>query len=135
MLPQKPGKKRFWVIGAKDARNASMRAVGVSSNATGARAEDIEEPAAHDVPEIFRARNPPEVADVFYGFLPLNFARRFVPRASPGTPPFASDDRRRANILILQALKGLGDQEEGVLDLMIERFDVRIEIDDFLNAF
>lgn len=42
MLPQKPGAKRFWVTGAKDARNASMRAVGVSSNATGARADDID---------------------------------------------------------------------------------------------
>ena len=35
---RKPGKKRFWVNGAKDARNASMRAVGVDSNATGSRA-------------------------------------------------------------------------------------------------
>lgn len=42
LLPSKPGAKRFWVTGAKDARNASMRAVGVSSNATGARADDID---------------------------------------------------------------------------------------------
>lgn len=42
MLPSKPGAKRFWVIGAKDARNASMRAVGVTSNATGARADDVD---------------------------------------------------------------------------------------------
>lgn len=42
MLPAKPGAKRFWVTGARDARNASMRAVGVSSNATGARADDID---------------------------------------------------------------------------------------------
>ena len=42
MLPPRPGAKRFWVNGAKDARNASMRAVGVNSNATGARADDID---------------------------------------------------------------------------------------------
>lgn len=42
MLPRKPGAKRFWVNGAKDARNASMRAVGVNTNATGARADDID---------------------------------------------------------------------------------------------
>lgn len=42
MLPTKPGAKRFWVIGAKDARNASMRAVGVNTNATGARADDVD---------------------------------------------------------------------------------------------
>jgi hypothetical protein len=42
MLPSKPGAKRFWVNGAKDARNASMRAVGVTSNATGARADDVD---------------------------------------------------------------------------------------------
>jgi hypothetical protein len=42
MLGTKPGAKRFWVSGARDARNASMRAVGVSSNATGARADDID---------------------------------------------------------------------------------------------
>ncbi len=42
MLPTKPGAKRFWVLGARDARNASMRAVGVTSNATGARAEDVD---------------------------------------------------------------------------------------------
>lgn len=39
---RKPGRKRFWVNGAKDARNASMRAVGVDSNATGARADDVD---------------------------------------------------------------------------------------------
>lgn len=39
---RKPGKKRFWVNGARDARNASMRAVGVDSNATGARADDVD---------------------------------------------------------------------------------------------
>jgi hypothetical protein len=42
MLPQRPGAKRFWVNGAKDARNASMRANGVTSNATGARADDVD---------------------------------------------------------------------------------------------
>lgn len=39
---RKPGKKKFWVNGARDARNASMRAVGVDSNATGARADDVD---------------------------------------------------------------------------------------------
>lgn len=42
MLPSRPGAKRFWVTGARDARNASMRAVGVASNATGARADDVD---------------------------------------------------------------------------------------------
>lgn len=42
MLPKKPGAKRFWILGARDARNASMRAVGVTSNATGARADDVD---------------------------------------------------------------------------------------------
>ena len=42
MLPTKPGAKKFWVTGARDARNASMRAVGVTSNATGARADDVD---------------------------------------------------------------------------------------------
>lgn len=42
LLGNKPGAKRFWVAGAKDARNASMRAVGVTSNATGARADDVD---------------------------------------------------------------------------------------------
>lgn len=42
MLPSKPGAKRFWVVGAMDARNASMRASGVNSNVTGARAVDID---------------------------------------------------------------------------------------------
>jgi hypothetical protein len=39
---RKPGKKRFWVNGTNDARNASMRSVGVDSNATGARADDVD---------------------------------------------------------------------------------------------
>lgn len=42
MLPPRPGAKRFWVNGAQDARNASMRANGVNSNATGARADDVD---------------------------------------------------------------------------------------------
>lgn len=42
MLPPKPGSRRFWVNGATDARNASMRAVGVNTNATGARADDVD---------------------------------------------------------------------------------------------
>lgn len=42
MLPARPGAKRFWVTGARDARNPSMRANGVTSNATGARADDID---------------------------------------------------------------------------------------------
>lgn len=42
MLTRKPGAKRFWVVGARDARNASIRANGVQSNATGARADDID---------------------------------------------------------------------------------------------
>lgn len=42
MLPPRPGAKRFWVNGARDARNASMRANGVNSNATGARADDVD---------------------------------------------------------------------------------------------
>lgn len=55
-LPPKPGKKKFWVLGARDARNASMRAVGVDSNATGARADavdydDVEVPGNIETPE------------------------------------------------------------------------------------
>lgn len=42
MLPPRPGAKRFWVNGARDARNASMRANGVTSNATGARADAVD---------------------------------------------------------------------------------------------
>lgn len=42
ILPPKPGAKKFWVLGNQDARNASMRAVGVTSNATGARADDVD---------------------------------------------------------------------------------------------
>jgi hypothetical protein len=56
MLPPRPGAKRFWVTGARDARNASMRAVGVNTNATGARADavdfdDIEVPGNIETPE------------------------------------------------------------------------------------
>jgi hypothetical protein len=56
MLPPKPGQKRFWVTGATDARNASMEAVGVDSNATGARADavdfdDVEVPKNIKTPE------------------------------------------------------------------------------------
>lgn len=42
MLPRKPGAKRFSVLGSRDARNPSMRANGVTSNATGARADDVD---------------------------------------------------------------------------------------------
>jgi hypothetical protein len=42
MLPTKPGAQKFWVHGARDRRNASMRANGVNSNATGARADDVD---------------------------------------------------------------------------------------------
>jgi hypothetical protein len=56
ILPRRPGAKRFWVNGAKDARNASMRANGVTSNATAARADavdfdDIEVPGNIETPE------------------------------------------------------------------------------------
>lgn len=49
MLPRKPGAFSFWVRGSTDARNASMEAVGINSNATGSRAnsadfDDIEVP-------------------------------------------------------------------------------------------
>lgn len=49
MLPSKPGAKSFWVTGATDARNPSMEAVGINSNATGSRADaadfdDVEVP-------------------------------------------------------------------------------------------
>ncbi|GAB2493881.1 phage terminase large subunit [Arenimonas alkanexedens] len=49
MLPSKPGALSFWVNGSDDPRNPSMEAVGVSSNATGSRADaadfdDIEVP-------------------------------------------------------------------------------------------
>lgn len=49
MLPSKPGALSFWVNGSTDARNPSMEAVGVNSNATGSRAhaadfDDIEVP-------------------------------------------------------------------------------------------
>ncbi len=42
MLPSKPGAKSFWVNGASDARNPSMEAVGINSNATGSRADDAD---------------------------------------------------------------------------------------------
>lgn len=42
MLPRKPGAQSFWVTGATDARNPSMQAIGVGSNATGSRADDID---------------------------------------------------------------------------------------------
>lgn len=42
MLPPKPGVQTFWVNGATDARNASMDAVGVDQNATGARADAVD---------------------------------------------------------------------------------------------
>lgn len=42
VLPPRPSAKKFWVNGARDARNPSMRAVGVDSNATGARADDVD---------------------------------------------------------------------------------------------
>jgi hypothetical protein len=42
MLSTKPGSKAFWVLGATDARNPSMEAVGVSSNATGSRTDDVD---------------------------------------------------------------------------------------------
>lgn len=56
MLPPRPGARKFWVNGATDARNASMRATGVESNATGARADavdfdDIEVPGNIETPE------------------------------------------------------------------------------------
>jgi hypothetical protein len=42
MLPRKPGAQSFWVNGSTDARNPSMEAVGVSSNSTGSRADDVD---------------------------------------------------------------------------------------------
>lgn len=56
MLATKPGRKRFSVIGARDARNASMRATGVESNVTAARADnidfdDVEVPGNIETPE------------------------------------------------------------------------------------
>lgn len=42
MLPPKPGAQSFWVTGSTDARNPSMEAIGVNSNATGSRANDID---------------------------------------------------------------------------------------------
>lgn len=40
--PGRPGALSFWVVGATDARNPSMEAVGVNSNATGSRADDAD---------------------------------------------------------------------------------------------
>lgn len=56
MLPPKPGALSFWVSGATDARNPSMEAVGVNSNATGSRTDaadfdDIEVPKNIKKPE------------------------------------------------------------------------------------
>lgn len=43
MLPQaNPGTEEFWIAGAVDARNPSMAAYGVLSNATGSRADDVD---------------------------------------------------------------------------------------------
>jgi len=42
MLPPRPGVRRFWVNGANDKRNPSIRANSVKKNATGARADDID---------------------------------------------------------------------------------------------
>lgn len=42
MLPQHTGTEEFWVVGAIDARNPSMGAYGVLSNATGSRADDVD---------------------------------------------------------------------------------------------
>lgn len=40
--PGRPGAMSFWVEGAEDARNPSMEAVGINSNATGSRADDAD---------------------------------------------------------------------------------------------
>ena len=42
MVTGKPGALSFWVNGSVDARNPSMEAVGVNTNATGARADDAD---------------------------------------------------------------------------------------------
>jgi hypothetical protein len=42
MLPSNSGALSFWVNGATDARNPSMEAIGVNSNATGSRADDAD---------------------------------------------------------------------------------------------
>lgn len=42
MLPRHTGALSFWVNGATDARNPSVEAVGVNSNATGGRADDAD---------------------------------------------------------------------------------------------
>lgn len=56
MLPSMVGVEEFWVRGSTDARNASMAAYGVLSNATGSRADavdfdDIEVPKNIKTPE------------------------------------------------------------------------------------
>lgn len=56
MLPPKPGAQSFWINGATDARNPSLDAVGVNSNATGSRADaidfdDVEVPKNIKTPE------------------------------------------------------------------------------------
>lgn len=56
MLPTKPGAQMFWVMGATDARNASMTATGVNQNVTSARArsidyDDVEVPKNIKTPE------------------------------------------------------------------------------------
>lgn len=56
MLPRKPGAQSFWVSGATDARNPSMQAVGINSNATGSRATDVD----FDDPEIPKNIKTPE---------------------------------------------------------------------------
>lgn len=71
---RKPGKKRFWVNGARDARNASMRAVGVDSNATGARADevdfdDVEVPGNIETPEA-RAKLRHRISDSTHILVP-----------------------------------------------------------------
>ncbi|MFT3805424.1 phage terminase large subunit [Arenimonas sp.] len=42
MLPPMPAARSFWVNGSTDARNPSMEAVGINSNATGSRADDAD---------------------------------------------------------------------------------------------
>lgn len=42
LLPQNTGTEEFWILGAIDARNPSMGAYGVLSNATGSRADDVD---------------------------------------------------------------------------------------------
>lgn len=56
MIQGKPGAQQFWVAGSTDARNPSMSAVGINSNATGGRAtaidfDDVEVPKNIKTPE------------------------------------------------------------------------------------